>query len=59
MTNKRLHQLAYDQLLELWGKEHDFLEKDPENKIAQVREKRLWEELQELHELCLADESEN
>lgn len=26
MTNKRLHQLAYDQLLELWGKEHDFLE---------------------------------
>lgn len=59
MTNKRLHQLALDQVLELWAKEHDFLEKDPENEIFQAREKRLWKEVEELRELVLADESEN
>ena len=59
MTNKRLHQSALDQVLELWAKEHDFLEKDPENEIFQAREKRLWKEVEELRELVLADESEN
>lgn len=59
MTNKRLHQLALDQALELWAKEHDFLEEYPENEIFQVREKRLWKEVEELRELVLADESEN
>ena len=58
MTKKRLHQLACDQVLELWAREHDLLEKNPEDKIAQTREKRLWKELEELRELVLADEKE-
>lgn len=53
MTEKRIYQLAYDQLLELWTKEHDFLENHPENKISQVRESKLWNELEQLRFILL------
>ena len=57
MTNERIHQLALDQALELWAREHDFLQKHPGNEISQTRERKLWKEVEELRELVLADEA--
>lgn len=59
MTNERIRQLALDQVLELWAREHDFLQKHPGNEISQTRERKLWKEVKELRELVLADEAKN
>lgn len=48
MKEKRLYNLAHDMLLMMWGREHDFLERTPENEIARNREEKLWNELMEL-----------
>lgn len=50
MEEKRLYNLAYDMLLITWGSEHDFLGKHPDDEIAKVREKKLWNELIQLRE---------
>lgn len=57
MTNERIRQLALDQVLELWAREHDFLQKHPGDEISQMRERKLWKEVEELRELVLADEA--
>lgn len=59
MTNERIRQLALDQVLELWAREHDFLQKHPGNEISQTRERKLWKEVEELRELVLTDEAKN
>lgn len=48
MEEKRLYNLAHDALLMMWGREHDFLEKHPEDEISINRERKLWNELEEL-----------
>lgn len=58
MTQERIHKLALNQALAIWGKEYDFLQEYPENKIRIKRERRAWEEVQELRKLVLADEAE-
>lgn len=59
MTNKRLHQLAFGQALELWAREHEFRQKHPEDEISQTKEARLWKEVEELRELVLEDGAES
>lgn len=59
MTNERIRQLALDQVLELWAREHDFFQKHPGDEISQTRERKLWKEVEELRELVLADEAKN
>lgn len=39
-----------DALLMKWGREHDFLEKYPDNQISKIKERQLWNELIELEE---------
>lgn len=49
MKEERLYKLAYEALLNQWAYENDLLKKKyPENEIAQIREKRLNDELEEL-----------
>ena len=48
MEEKRLYNLAHDALLMKWGREHDFLEKYPDNQISKIKEGQLWNELIEL-----------
>lgn len=48
MKEERLYKLAYEALLNQWAYENDLLKKHPENEIAQIREKRLNDELEEL-----------
>ena len=48
MKEERLYKLAYETLLNQWAYENDLLKKYPENEIAQIREKRLNDELEEL-----------
>lgn len=48
MKEERLYKLAYEALLNQWAYENDLLKKHPENEIAQIREKRLNDELVQL-----------
>lgn len=50
MKEKRLYELAREMLLLKWGKEHDFLEERPNNKITKFREEKLWNELKQLEQ---------
>lgn len=50
MKEKRLYELAHEALLMKWGKEHDFLEKYPNNEASKIREKQLWDELIEMED---------
>ena len=45
MSEERLYELAYEALLNKWGRENDFLQEHPENEISQIKEKELWNEL--------------
>lgn len=48
MKEERLYKLAYEALLNRWAYENDLLEKYPEDEIAQFREKKLNDEVEEL-----------
>lgn len=48
ISEKRVYELAYDMLLMNWGKEYDYLEKNPDDEIAKNRAEKLWNELEEL-----------
>ena len=48
MTMTRLYKLAYDGALEAWANEKRHLDNIPDNAIAIERERRAWEELQEI-----------
>lgn len=50
MKEERLYKLAHEALLNKWGRERDFLAQHPENEIAYVREKALWNELLQIEE---------
>lgn len=50
VEEERLYELAYEALLNRWGREYDFLKEHPENKISRIREKKLWNELMEFKE---------
>lgn len=50
MKNERLYELAHEALLLKWGREYEFLKEHPENEIAQIREKELWNELKQIQE---------
>ena len=58
MTQIRVLTLAYDAALDRWGREYDRLKADPDNEITQHRERRSWEELQEVQHLLKAAEKE-
>lgn len=48
MTEYRLHELAYEAVLERWQEASEALRKTPRNRIRIAREQRLSEELNEL-----------
>ena len=48
MNEKRLYKLAREMLLLKWCREHNFLEEHPNDKISIIKEKKLWDELNEL-----------
>lgn len=48
MTQERLYELANAGLTRIWCEAHDKLMKNPNNTILQERERKYWEELQEL-----------
>lgn len=50
MKEKRLYELAHEALLMKWGREHDFLEKYPDNEASKIIEKQLWNELIEMED---------
>ena len=54
MEEKRLYNLAHDALIMKWGREHDFLEKYPDNQISKIKERQLRNELIELEEEMIA-----
>ena len=54
MTEERIYSLAWDSLIQKWGREHDFLEQHKDNEIAKNRERKLWNELMELEDLMRA-----
>lgn len=59
MTTKRIYNLAYFGCLELWDKQAEKLKNNPDNELKRIREKKAWEELEEIRKLCIAEESKN
>ena len=56
MTNKRIIDLAYTAMLNIWAHEREILNKNPDDLIAQLKEPEYWAELKELEELVKAHE---
>ena len=54
MTEQRLYELAHNASLSLWAKERRFLDKHPDNIIANHWESKYWEELMELETVMKA-----
>lgn len=54
MSQFKILNLAYMAQLEIWHKEREFLEEFPNNEFAQVREKKAWDELNEISEMMKA-----
>lgn len=50
MKEERLYKLAHEALLNKWGRERDFFIQHPENELAHIREKALWNELLQIEE---------
>ena len=48
MTEKRIYELAWNQQLMIWGKEHEMLEKMPDNEMTQIREANAKAALREI-----------
>ena len=45
MKETRLYELAYEALLERWGREYDYTMKYPDIEGYTAQEKELWNEL--------------
>lgn len=53
ITEYEILNNAYSNILMKWAKEKDILESHPDSPIAQHREKKLWKQLEVLHERIL------
>lgn len=51
MIELRILQLAKRGALEKWAQANEALKKIPDNKLAQKREGKAWEELMEIEEM--------
>lgn len=57
MTQERLYKLAYIAAVNIWGREKDHLDADPESEVNQAREAKAWAELQEIEKALKALEA--
>lgn len=51
MRDTRIYRYAYLMALQVWAKEKKILEKDPESEIAKHRERKYWEDVEEIGRL--------
>ena len=51
MTEARILELAWDQAIEVWGRCHDKLKKNPDNEIYQYKENKARKELKEIENI--------
>lgn len=58
ITEYEILNNAYAYILIKWSKEKDILEEHPNSPIAQYREKKLWKQLEVLHEKILQYEKQ-
>ena len=48
MTEKRIYELAWNQQIQIWGKEREILDRMPDNELSQIREANAKAQLREL-----------
>lgn len=53
MTQKKILDYAHTTALQIWAKERECLDKLPDNEFVQARERKAWEELQEIGRLVI------
>ena len=51
MTEARILELAWDQAIEVWGRWHDKLEKNPDDEIYRYKENKAKKELKEIEDI--------
>lgn len=51
MRDTKIYRYAYLMALEVWAKEKDIIEKNPENEIAKHRERKYWSDVEEIGRL--------
>ena len=51
MTEKMIYELAWNQQINIWGKEKEMLDQMPDNEITQMRERNAWGKLQEIEKM--------
>ena len=56
MTYKRLLELAYNEALRIWAQEWDYLKKNPNNILTQMKEHAAAEELEGIRKALIAEE---
>lgn len=57
MTQARLYKLAYIAAVNIWSREKDHLDANPDSEVNQVREAKAWAELQEIENAMKALEA--
>ena len=58
ITNERILELAWYGALEVWVKEKKHLEENPSNEIAAFKERKAWDELEEIRALNMVEGEE-
>lgn len=58
MTTYNILKYAYNGALAAWAKEKEILDRNPDNIIAQYKEKKKWTDLQEIREMLLKEEQQ-
>ena len=56
MTHVRILNLAYFKALDIWEKEEKIAKSLPDNKFAQERAKKAWNEVNEISNLLYEEE---
>lgn len=51
MTQERILELAHEALLMKWGRFNEELKEMPENRVRKARERKAWQELEEIEKM--------
>lgn len=57
MTQERIYRLAYIAAVNIWGREKEHLDQNPDSEVNQTREAKAWAELQEIEQAIKALEA--
>lgn len=57
MTQERIYRLAYIAAVNIWGREKEHLDQNPDSEVNQAREAKAWAELQEIEQAIKALEA--